>query len=227
MDSSESAIWHHWVAPVEEIWTFASVICPLHTFFSAFPISTPACLFQPSLGVVHLCVISSLDRFLCCSVHYARPNLLAPVLSYRLSWQTLNPDLPSGVFFLNYTWCSASSCTFCLHVQEKPWPSIPWVHLHVVISTSSLVPLVRAWELMVAHTGSRMSLCVSYSLSASLYVLVKLVWFYLHSLFPSLTTLLLSSLLCQSYPSLSGETTTVPPLPVLALFILPGILHCF
>lgn len=33
MDSSESAIWHHWVIPVEEIWTFASAICFLHTLF--------------------------------------------------------------------------------------------------------------------------------------------------------------------------------------------------
>lgn len=88
MDSSESAIWHHWVVPVEEIWTFASVICPLHTLFSAFPISTPACLFQSSLGVVHLCVISSLDRFLCSSVHYVWPNLLTLVLSGRLWIQT-------------------------------------------------------------------------------------------------------------------------------------------
>lgn len=121
-------------------------------------------------------------------MHYARPNLLAPVLSYQLSWQTLNPDLHSGVFFLNYTWCSASSYTFCLHVQEKPQPSIPWVHLQVVISTSSLVPLLRGWEPTVAHTGSRMSLCMYYSLSASLSILVKLVWFYLHFLFLSLTT---------------------------------------
>lgn len=49
---------------------------------------------------------------------------------------------------------------FCLHVQEKPQASIPWVHLHVVISTSSLVPLLRGWELTAAHTGSRMSLCI-------------------------------------------------------------------
>lgn len=223
MDSSESAIWHHWVVPVEEIWTLHTVICPLHILFSAFPISTPARLFQLSLGVVHLCVISSLDCFLCCSMHYARPNLLAPVLSYQLSWQTLNPDLHSGVFFLNYTWCSASSYTFCLHVQKKPQPSIPWVQLHVVISTSSLVPLLLGWELTVAHTGSRMSLCMSYSLSASLSVLAKLVWFYLHFLFLSLTT-------CFSHHCftkvilLMGETTTVSLLPVLVLFILPGML---
>lgn len=200
MDSSESAIWHHWVIPVEEIWTFASVICFLHTLFSAFPVSTSACHFQPSLGVIHLCFISFLDHFLC-SMHGARPNLLAPMLSYQLSWQTLNPDLHSGVFFLNYTWCSTSSCMFCLHVQEKPQASIPWVHLHVVISTSPLVPLLRGWELTVAHTGSRMSLCLSYSLSASLSILVKLVWFYLHSLF-----------LCFWVWSLASAITALPKL---------------
>lgn len=172
MDSSESAIRHHWVAPVEEIWTFAAVVCPLHTLF---------CLSYFHSGLSFSAVSRGRS-----SLHYLFPRPL-PLLFNALcptkltgscaQRQTLNPDLPSGVFFLNYTWCSTSSCTFCLHVQEKPRPSIPWVHLHVVISPSSLVPLVRAWELTVAHTGSRMSLCVSYSLSASLSVLVKLVWF--------------------------------------------------
>lgn len=136
-------------------------------------------------------------------MHYPWPNSLVMMFNYQLCRKTLNPDLHSGIFFLNYAWCEASSCMFCLRIQEKPQPSIPWVPFHVIISTSSLVPLLCGWELSVAQTGNVMSSCPSYSLSTSLSILVKLTWILSPCSVSEFDYFLLSSLPYPSYSSLN------------------------